>query len=173
MFKSISLIVLLSWFGIFPQPILMPSPQIPDENDLAALTVPDPLPAFTKAQEKQLNCVAEAVYFEARGESREGRKAVATVVFNRAKSSRFPDNFCAVVYQRNPLGCQFTWVCGDHSISNRRLYDMILADVKASFDLRRLDQFHDITHGALYFSSIEPDSHSSVRIGSQYFWSRS
>lgn len=45
------------------------------------------------------NCLASAVYFEARGESLEGQLAVAEVVLNRARSGRYPSTWCGVVRQ--------------------------------------------------------------------------
>lgn len=47
----------------------------------------------------QANCLATAVYFEARGESVEGQLAVARVVMNRAASGRYPSDWCSVVKQ--------------------------------------------------------------------------
>ena len=47
----------------------------------------------------QTNCLATAVYFEARGESLEGQLAVAHVVMNRAASGRYPPDWCSVVKQ--------------------------------------------------------------------------
>lgn len=44
-------------------------------------------------------CLANAVYFEARGESLRGQLAVAEVVLNRAASGRFPATLCGVVAQ--------------------------------------------------------------------------
>jgi N-acetylmuramoyl-L-alanine amidase len=49
--------------------------------------------------DEQTNCLATAVYFEARGESVEGQLAVARVVMNRAASGRYPPSWCAVVKQ--------------------------------------------------------------------------
>jgi len=46
-----------------------------------------------------LRCLAEAVYFEARGEPIEGQLAVAEVIINRAASSLYPDSYCGVVTQ--------------------------------------------------------------------------
>jgi N-acetylmuramoyl-L-alanine amidase len=48
---------------------------------------------------EQGNCLATAVYFEARGESLEGQLAVARVVMNRAASNRYPPDWCSVVKQ--------------------------------------------------------------------------
>jgi spore germination cell wall hydrolase CwlJ-like protein len=49
--------------------------------------------------DEQTNCLATAVYFEARGESLEGQLAVARVVMNRAASGRYPGSWCQVVKQ--------------------------------------------------------------------------
>jgi hypothetical protein len=54
------------------------------------------------------DCLANAVYFEARGESIEGQLAVAEVVLNRAASGRYPPTLCGVVVQRS----QFSFVRG-------------------------------------------------------------
>lgn len=55
---------------------------------------------------KQFSCMANAVFHEAGNQSLEGKLAVASVILNRAKSSRFPDSPCDVVHQRN----QFSFV---------------------------------------------------------------
>ena len=47
----------------------------------------------------EMNCLATAVYFEARGETVEGQLAVARVVMNRAASGRYPSSWCSVVKQ--------------------------------------------------------------------------
>ena len=49
--------------------------------------------------DEQANCLATAVYFEARGESAEGQLAVARVVMNRAASGKYPPSWCATVKQ--------------------------------------------------------------------------
>lgn len=49
--------------------------------------------------DQETNCLATAVYFEARGESLEGQLAVAKVVMNRAASDRYPPDWCSVVKQ--------------------------------------------------------------------------
>jgi len=58
-------------------------------------------------------CLANAVYFEARGEPLRGQEAVAQVVMNRVFSGYYPNNVCGVVYQNSGryLGCQFTFAC--------------------------------------------------------------
>lgn len=63
--------------------------------------------AVPAAADDALNCVAEAVYYEARGEPASGKAAVAHVVLNRAEHPEFPDDPCAVVTDR----CQFSYRC--------------------------------------------------------------
>jgi hypothetical protein len=59
-----------------------------------------------------LNCLTAAVYYEARGESREGQAAVAQVVLNRVRSPAFPKTVCGVVYQGAAArSCQFSFAC--------------------------------------------------------------
>jgi spore germination cell wall hydrolase CwlJ-like protein len=47
----------------------------------------------------EFQCLAEALYFEARGETIKGQFAVAEVIRNRVKSSRFPNSYCGVINQ--------------------------------------------------------------------------
>jgi hypothetical protein len=62
---------------------------------------------------KSEKCLAEAVYFESRGEVKRGQIAVAQVVMNRVFSGFYPNNVCGVVYQNahRKLACQFTFAC--------------------------------------------------------------
>jgi spore germination cell wall hydrolase CwlJ-like protein len=66
-----------------------------------------------KGRAKAEKCLAEAVYFEARGEPALGQVAVAQVVLNRAFSGKYPNTVCGVVYQNSHrhLACQFTFAC--------------------------------------------------------------
>jgi spore germination cell wall hydrolase CwlJ-like protein len=59
------------------------------------------------------NCLARAVYFEARSESALGQMAVAKVILNRVKSPRYPNTICGVVYQgtQRRNSCQFSFAC--------------------------------------------------------------
>ncbi len=61
---------------------------------------------------RDLDCLAEAVYYEARGESAAGQAAVAQVVLNRARHPNYPKSVCGVVFQGGFAGdCQFSFVC--------------------------------------------------------------
>ena len=65
----------------------------------------------------QRACLARAIYFEARSESELGQLAVAKVILNRVKLSRYPNNICGVVYQgaQKKTGCQFSFACDGQS----------------------------------------------------------
>ncbi len=69
-----------------------------------------------KSRAKEEKCLAEAIYFEARGEPVRGQMAVAQVVLNRAFSGKYPNTVCGVVYQNahRYLACQFTFACDRH-----------------------------------------------------------
>jgi spore germination cell wall hydrolase CwlJ-like protein len=70
-------------------------------------------------QMRSLDCLAQAIYYEARSESEDGQRAVAQVVLNRMHHPAYPATVCGVVYQgpmRAGGGCQFTFTC-DGSVS--------------------------------------------------------
>jgi len=62
---------------------------------------------------RDLACLTDAVYYEARGETAAGQAAVAQVVLNRVRHPAFPKSVCGVVFQRAEAGygCQFSFVC--------------------------------------------------------------
>jgi len=62
---------------------------------------------------QEMKCLADAIYFEARGEPELGRIAVAQVVLNRLKNPTYPNTICGVVYQNKHRRnrCQFSFAC--------------------------------------------------------------
>jgi len=74
-------------------------------SKLASLPVPK--------SNKQISCLAEALYFEARGEPIKGQLAVGEVVLNRVEDPRYPNSICKVVNQGTGrrFACQFTYTC--------------------------------------------------------------
>ncbi|MFQ1699820.1 cell wall hydrolase [Loktanella agnita] len=68
-------------------------------------------PAATGSEEWE--CLAEALYFEARGESVRGMFAVGEVILNRVDNRSYPDTLCAVINQGTgrKFACQFTYTC--------------------------------------------------------------
>ena len=73
--------------------------------------------ARVETDDAEQDCLASAVYFEARGEPVEGQLAVAEVVLNRAASSRYPDTICEVVEQ--PMQFSFVNATGRIPAANR------------------------------------------------------
>jgi spore germination cell wall hydrolase CwlJ-like protein len=60
---------------------------------------------------REVECLARNIYFEAGGEPRAGKIAVAEVTMNRVKSRQYPRTVCGVVHQKHKNICQFSWVC--------------------------------------------------------------
>jgi spore germination cell wall hydrolase CwlJ-like protein len=75
-----------------------------------------------KERERQLSCLTLNIYREAGNEPFEGKVGVAQVTLNRAEHAQFPNDVCAVVYQKNTfvekVVCQFSWYC-DSTHRNR------------------------------------------------------
>lgn len=74
-------------------------------SSLSALVAAQPQPGDLS---RELNCLAGAIYFEAKSESLSGQLAVGRVIVARSKSGRFPSSYCGVVFQRS----QFSFVRG-------------------------------------------------------------
>ncbi|HEY0411872.1 MAG TPA: cell wall hydrolase [Allosphingosinicella sp.] len=95
-----------------PIEIAAPAPAITLEASPAAPQLPRSLAGLVAAlaasapRDVQEECLAGAVYFEAKGEPLKGQLSVAEVILNRARSGRFPATACGVVKQRG----QFSFV---------------------------------------------------------------
>jgi spore germination cell wall hydrolase CwlJ-like protein len=93
-----------------------------------------------KARAKQEKCLANAVYFEARGEAVRGQIAVAQVVMNRVFSGYYPTTVCGVVYQNanRHLACQFTFACDGirDVVTEPDMWDRARKIAKATLDGR-------------------------------------
>lgn len=111
-----------------------------------------------KERERQLNCLTQNIYHEAKGEPFEGKVAVAQVTVNRSESGQFPKDICAVVFQKNiimeKLVCQFSWYCeqaGHPPIKNQEQY-------KESYEVAKkvlLEDFRlDSVKEAMYFHAV-------------------
>lgn len=104
-------------------------------------------------------CLATALYHEARGESVEGQFAVAEVILNRVDSDTFPNSICNVVYQgaRNGQpGCQFSFACdGNSEAMHERTAAQLSTRIAA---LMGAGAPRALTKGATYFHtrSVNP-----------------
>lgn len=74
------------------------------------------------ANNKELKCLADNIYYEAGNQSTQGKLAVAAVTINRVNSPKFPKSVCSVVYQRTRGTCQFSWTCMRKYVPNPQQY---------------------------------------------------
>lgn len=88
-------------------------------------------------KEAEINCLANAIYQEARGETLIGQKAVGHVILNRTKHSAFPNSVCGVISQRSKYTCQFSWACKNNKT-------------------RITDELHTLAKGLLYVKTKDP-----------------
>lgn len=122
--RACVLVLGLCWFI---QPVQATSVgKQPDETLWGSISAPNPAAIELAAQlgrdstvssaavsSRDLNCLARAIYFEARGEPVRGKLAVGRVVLNRVASKNFPHSVCRVVYQNDHRRnrCQFSFAC--------------------------------------------------------------
>jgi spore germination cell wall hydrolase CwlJ-like protein len=100
---------------------------------------------------RENRCLAEAIYFEAHGESDEGQAAVAQVVLNRLASGLYPATICGVVYQNRQRwhGCQFSFACEGRSLR--------VSEPEAWRNALRIAA--EVTNGKTYLSDIAGSTH--------------
>jgi spore germination cell wall hydrolase CwlJ-like protein len=105
---------------------------------VAAQTVPDDMG-------DDLQCMAGAIYFEAKGEPLSGQLAVAEVILNRSKSGRFPKSVCSVITQRG----QFSFVRNGHvpTVPANRQYRTAVAVARVAL----ADSWDSPASDAMYF----------------------
>lgn len=121
-------------------------------------------------------CLAEALYFEARGETVKGQFAVAEVIMNRMKSAQFPNSLCGVINQGTGrrYQCQFTYTCDGHEevIREQTAYERVSKVARLVID----GATPDLTEGATYYhtTAVRPRWSRSftktTRIGVHLFY---
>lgn len=103
---------------------------------------------------EEMRCLAQAVYFESRGEPLDGQLAVAQVIINRTESNQFPDDYCSVVTQRS----QFSFVRGGN-IPDPNTSSSAWRRAKAIARIAHQEMWDSDAEDALYFHA----SHVSPR----------
>jgi hypothetical protein len=100
---------------------------------------------------KAEKCLADAVYFESRGEAERGQIAVAQVVINRVFSGFYPEDVCETVYQNahRHLACQFTFACEGKKL--------IVNDQPAWIRATRISR--DMLDGKLWLNDVGKATH--------------
>lgn len=76
------------------------------------------LSSYIDAQ--SVNCLEEAIFFEARGESLEGQFLVAQVIKNRVNHKRFPSSYCGVVHQNRQFSYKYNQKTYQSDLKSRR-----------------------------------------------------
>ena len=150
-----------------------------------------PFTSLSSHTQREMICLAENIYFEARNEPIEGMYAVAFVTMNRVQSGSFPDTICDVVKQKTRVKsignsrvvCQFSWYCEPkpkHISQNRLLtkdtnqvYNEILR--LSIFFYANYERMKDPTKGALFYHAdyVNPrwkNVQKTVQIGRHIFY---
>ena len=125
---------------------------------------------------KNWKCLADAIYFEARGETIEGQYAVAEVILNRAASKAYPNNICSVVKQGGLRRdrCQFSYMCDGKFEVIREPKAFARSAKIATIMLKGTPR--NLTHGAMYYhsKSVSPSwsktFHLTTTIGHHHFY---
>jgi len=123
-------------------------------------------------------CLAEAMYYEARGEGEAGQKAIAEVVFHRMKARGYPHSLCGVVYQGagSGHGCQFSFICDGEMLQARNTGAWARAKRLATRILSGVEELGNETADAVSFHAVdvEPgwDEHlvRTIQIGNHIFY---
>lgn len=88
--------------------------------------------------DEEFHCLAEALYFEARGETVRGQFAVAEVILNRVDSPAYPDTICGVVHQGTGRRhqCQFSYTCDGvpETIAEPRAWERVAKVARVMID---------------------------------------
>lgn len=114
-------------------------PANPEELSLASAG-----PAVRTVSQADLDCMAEALYHEARGEGARGQQAVAEVILNRVDSRAFPSSVCGVVRQPSQFSYRNR---GVPAMNNRSAYQRARAIAEAALT----GHPRTLTGGATYF----------------------
>lgn len=124
----------------------------------------------------EFECLAEALYFEARGETVKGQFAVAEVILNRVDSKKFPNTVCGVVNQGTGkrYACQFTYTCDGYAevIAEPRAYERVAKVARIMLD----GADRKLTNGATFYhtNAVRPrwanKFHKTTTIGVHQFY---
>jgi len=140
-------------------------------------TVSFEMPSFLTKQEfanqqRQIKCLADNVYYESANQSIEGKMGVAYVTINRSQLRSWPEDLCAVVYQKTQNLCQFSWVCENPKAPNQALWEQSLAVARHVW--YKYTPSEDPTQGATYFHAtyVRPGwKHTkTVQLGDHIFY---
>ena len=143
---------------------------------------------YSQDSQPELYCLAQNIYFEAKSEPLAGQYAVADVVLNRVKDTRYPNTICEVV-QEGPIKeswktrqhtdlapkeriyhpvknrCQFSWYCDGKADTIRDSDAWRIAQVVA-YKIVHTDKMRGITEGATHYHAdyVSPKWASKIQL---------
>jgi spore germination cell wall hydrolase CwlJ-like protein len=150
-----------------------------------AKPAPKPQPVVTAAAPDAIStellaehrCLSEVLYYEARGEGRQGQQAIAEVVFHRMNHGDYGHSICAVVYEgKGRPGCQFSFTCNGEMDRPKQMAAWRESEKLAAQILTGQVPLHNATGGALNYHavSVSPDwadtMDKTTQIGNHVFY---
>jgi hypothetical protein len=127
----------------------------------------------------ETSCLAEALYYEARGEGQLGEKAIAEVVVRRTHKAGFPRSICGVVHQgvASGGGCQFSFACDGTLDRPKSPGEWGRAVHLATRIITGAIPLTNVTGGAISFHATSVDAEwpgmvRTVQIGNHVFYRR-
>ena len=125
---------------------------------LATTSVANAKGLFTAEERPEEWCMAQNIYYEARGSNRADRIAVADVVLNRVKDTRYPNTICEVVKQGRQYAdgsmirnqCQFSWYCDGKSDWPRDMDAWVDAQ-QIAYNIIQWSDGRGLTEGATHY----------------------
>jgi len=113
---------------------------------------------FTAEHRPEAWCLAQNIYYEARGSNRADRIAVADVVLNRVQDTRYPNTVCGVVRQGKQYAdgrmirnkCQFSWYCDGKSDWPRDMDAWVDAQ-QIAYNMLTWDAGRGLTEGGTHY----------------------
>jgi spore germination cell wall hydrolase CwlJ-like protein len=138
---------------------------------------------FTAEDKPEMWCLAQNIYYEARGSNRADRMAVADVVINRVQHTYYPNTICGVVQQGKQYAsgamirnkCQFSWYCDGKSDWPKDIDAWVEAQ-QIAYNMIAFQDARGITEGATHYHAdyVKPswakDFHLVGRIGVHIFY---
>jgi hypothetical protein len=124
-------------------------------------------------------CLAEAMYYEARGEGETGQKAIAEVVFHRMKARGYPHSLCGVVYQGagSGRGCQFSFACNGEMLQAKNFGAWARAKRLAARIMSGVEELGNETADAISFHAVDVEPGwdeqrliKTIQIGNHIFY---
>lgn len=122
-------------------------------------------------------CLAEVLYYEARGEGHSGQQAIAEVVFHRMNNGNYGHSICAVVYEgAGHPGCQFSFTCNGELKHAKQESAWKESEQLAARILTGEVRLQNATGGATNFHAISvtpdwaPTLEKTTQIGNHIFY---